>query len=332
MSGYVTYDSNMPTPASTHGSPNMSGESPPRMMATYPNSRGSSQQPATPGYSRPDIEWTGHTGHHMSLPGSQRSSPMAMPASTDMMAVDAFETTSPPNKHGLPTTAPDQHYWGPYGVPSAEHAPEFLPLLPSQHFYNSSANPHAVAPTLRSNHPPVSTPSMMLPSSSAQVPVIPNAPHQYGGMNLGMGAPHQFMGMQPTVVPKRKSLPRKTQTPRPRARRAKKAAAQKEEAGMACKAEPASPEAYLAALTDDPKELIEIQGGPEGADEQTLHVYSLWRKYHHLKGKGMWDSILDEWRTVYGPCEKPKLQMKIQRGVFNYAIWPISEVSAFNNL
>lgn len=324
------YDSsNMPTPASTHGSPNMSGESPLRMMATYPNSRSSSQQPATPGYSRPDIEWAGHTAHQMSLPGSQRSSPMAMPASTDMMAVDAFETTSSPSHHGISTPAPEQHYWGAYGVPSSEHPNEFMPLLPSQHLYDPAANPHAVPPTLLSNHPPVSTHSMMLPSSSAQVPVLPRAPHQFG-LNMGM-APRQFMGVQPTVVPKRKSLPRKTQTTRARTRRTKKTAAQNENAEVACKDEPASPEACLIALIDDADELIELQGGVDGADEQTLYVYSLWKKFYHLKGKGMWDSILDEWRTRYGPSEKPKLQMKIQRGVFNHAIWPDSEVSMTHN-
>ena len=45
----------------------------------------------------------------------------------------------------------------------------------------------------------------------------------------------------------------------------------------------------------------------------------------------MWDSVLDEWRTVYGPCEEPKLQMKLQRGVYNHAIWPEAEVSLYGN-
>lgn len=256
---------------------------------------------------------------------------MAMPTPADMMAVDAFETTSPPSHQCLSTPASEQQYWGSYGAPGTEHANDFLPMLPSQHFYNSTAHPNAVPPTLLSNHPPVPTPSMLLPSSSAQVPVIPNTPHQFGGVNMGIGH-HQFMGLQPTVVPRRKSLPRKTQTSRARTRRAKKAAAQKKDAGMACKAESTSPEACLGALTDDTEELIDIQGGVDGADEQTLYVFSLWKKYFHQKGKGMWDSVLEEWRTVYGSCEKPKLQMKIQRGVFNHAIWPDSEVSVFGNL
>ncbi|ORY55441.1 uncharacterized protein BCR38DRAFT_414894 [Pseudomassariella vexata] len=316
----ISYDSPLPTPVSVAGSPSLADRSSTKMIHAFGHNGGNSQQLTPPGTSRANpAEWYNPQTHQM----------------------HSLETSHSPEDHGLAVSAAEANYWGSYGVSGTEAQDDMSPHMTSQSLFMPM---HNVAPSalIRNPNAMMSSSPMPLAPAPPQVPILRGAPNpsdlgpvvtpmdnmQQPFGNMSSQQHPMFLDIHYATQPSssRRNLRPKTQRTRDkkRSRTASRALSNHGNEYMATQgdAQAASTSSGQQSQAQAPYPKIQLK---ETAPQEAKHLFDLRCKYDHKKGKGMWDSIMNEWEVANGRKDRATLQMQITRTVCKHAKWPESE-------
>ncbi|KAI3319681.1 hypothetical protein HD806DRAFT_525346 [Xylariaceae sp. AK1471] len=315
------YDTSLPTPVSVAGSPSMPERSS-KMLSTYCQHGGNSQQLTPPTTSRP---WS--YAHDMA---SNSSASMAVPSSTaEMLNIHSLESSHSPEQQAAVTQTPHFH-WSTYGVSSQDATEE---LSPSQPLYSS------VAPSVLMRSPHYGM------SSTTHVPLAPALPHVSMPPHttdaralMPSDLNHQFDGLSNISLeygqayPSRKSSKARKNRPGRSSKRGRNMyqnSTKNNSNGYGnvqadAIAAGTTPDSQDPSTSTPPKYLTLNSEAP--ADSR--YLVEVRCQMSDDKGKGMWEHIQQAYKERFTSKTKENLQMQLIRSIQQYAIWPEEEDQA----
>ncbi|KAH8899243.1 hypothetical protein GQ53DRAFT_801828 [Thozetella sp. PMI_491] len=315
----ATTDPRLLTPVSGVGSP-------PLHQRTATKAGGyHSSQTAVSGAQGPTPPSTSRMYYSYDLSSSQSPSPITIhPQASEAPSFDmqTFVTThSPPTNHPSPRDdlpPPPIDPYLPYvvsGVPGSEvdmYGPPGYPHTTADPAYISRPQGSSSEPATAPHMPPLApTPPILDPPhhSAYRAQLAPSGIRSIAGPGM-LPAPH-FQPSHPPISSARRPPPRKKRQPK----RVVKQSHFPSGAGST---------SGLAAGDSPPvkKEFITLA---EGCSHDDRRLFALRLKYDHIKGKGMWDKIGDEFDDKSAGKGREALQMRVHRMVAKYGVWPEAE-------
>ncbi|KAH8682414.1 hypothetical protein BX600DRAFT_430296 [Xylariales sp. PMI_506] len=335
----MAYESSIPTPVSV-GSPSLHDEGSPRIPHSFsPIGRGSCQpaSPCTPQSTH--SEWFNHSNGSI-MPMSQCSSPITMHGMPNLMPMNGLEGSQPSDVRGGPMNTTEQYHWGSYGVSCTESQDDMSPHMQSSALF--STLPHVSPSAVLKNTYMPGSPISMAPAPT-QVPLM-HTSSNIGGLGPPMttmeGVESTYgpiIHPQPLIVD---MYPSSKRAPRARATRRnnqKKGARDPSPNFFACD-DHETTQGHQNTCNDHSGDCARLDVNklrlkPVGNDisspsERDHYIFNLRCQLSHLRGKGMWDRILELWQERYEPKERAALQMQLTRAVAAHAIWPKDEDKA----
>ncbi|KAI0473685.1 hypothetical protein GGR56DRAFT_545349 [Xylariaceae sp. FL0804] len=315
------YEPSLPTPASVPASPPERSSTSDKILHSYDQHRGPSQQPTPPGTSQP---WSYSSG--------------MTTGSMEMLEMDGMESSchSPPEEHQTMSSQGHPSYWGQYTVSSTEGPEEMSPHMAHQPLYPVPIP--GVAPSVLINGGSHMT---LGPAPSHHVSLLPHGPdprhhahplaHMGGvpGHFGGMGHPHPVvMDFATPIYSSRKPKPRMSRQNRSR----KRAGTQSRALPKAGSPERESPpnidgQPTTQAQPQPPIKHLTLRPEASEADRFLLELRCQMND-DKRKGTGMWNEIAARYEVRYGKKERASLQMQLARTVLKHAVWPTEEDEA----
>ncbi|KAI1740297.1 hypothetical protein F4680DRAFT_115396 [Xylaria scruposa] len=318
------YESSLPTPVSVADSPSISERSD-KMLSTYNQQGGVSQQLTPPSSSRP---WP-----YTPSMANASSASMTVPTSAaevEMLDIHSLESSHSPEQQTTVLDSTPHFHWSTYGVSSHDSAEDLPPPLPSQALYSS------VPPSLLIRAPAYGLPSNTHVPLAPALPQVSMPPHPSDPRPLMAHDYQQFDNLSNICLeygqayPARKSKARANRNGRQSKRRDMAQNSTKNSSvgyddvhkgpmGADASSDPAG-NAFPKHLTLDDK-----------APEDSRYLVNMRCQLSDDKGKGMWEHIQQAYKERYGRKTKENLQMQLIRSVQSYAIWPEEEDKALKD-
>ncbi|KAI1324763.1 hypothetical protein F5Y16DRAFT_379869 [Xylariaceae sp. FL0255] len=295
------YDSNLPTPVSVAGSPSIPEKSN-RMMSPY----SSHHQPPSPPESR---AWNYSSG-------ITDSTSIPVPSSGPQMMDMSTLGPSPPGSEHAPT-APTP-YWGTYGVSSSD--PPDMPGMAPHGIYHSSLSPQmfvrsAVHEGLQSASP---YPHLGIAPTSSQAPNL----HPMPSASLS-DIDFEFQSSSARKTSRSQRANRAGRGARRRQHPASDSATLNGRNSYDAQADANVPPDHHNPENETDIEYLPL--GPDAPEELRFLVHARCEK-NHVKGKGMWEYMRSSYNKRFAVDKsKENLQMYLNRGVQQHALWPESE-------
>ncbi|KAH9892946.1 hypothetical protein F4778DRAFT_301312 [Xylariomycetidae sp. FL2044] len=320
-----SYDSpSLPTPVSVAGSPSLP-ETSGKMVQPYNQQGRNSQQPTPPATSH---QWS----YPITVPSTHSTSPMPLqPSSNELLEMQSLETTHSGDDHGPLGVSSPQFHWGPYGVSSTEAHDDMSPNISHQPLYPVQVPSVAPSALVRTS----------LPLAPSQVPILQGSPDprdlassmsplahphyhtHFGPLGHGLPTPIQVEITAPYRrggKSKRNTHNRTGKRNRPDSRKSNG-----EDLAHENRHNSAAGSHTQSQGTGQPIRRLEL--GPKAKDEDR-YLLKLRLDRSGEKGKGMWESIAEEFAKVYGFKERASLQMQLSRAVQKHGLWPDFEDEA----
>ncbi|TGJ88314.1 hypothetical protein E0Z10_g496 [Xylaria hypoxylon] len=306
------YDSPLSTPVSVTGSPSMQERSG-KMLSTYNQHGGGSQQLTPPTTSRP---WP-----YASNMASASPAPMTMQSSTaEMLDVHSLESSHSPEQHTAVVDPTSHFHWGAYGVSCTESTEE----LPPQPLYAS------VQPSLLIRSPPYGMPPnthVPLAPALSQVSIPPHPTNTQPLMANDMH--HHFSNLNHISLEYGQAYPARKSS---KARASRSNRLSKRGRNMDQNSTKTSGNNGGCASPDTrvhlPPQHLTLDAK---APEDSRFLVEMRCQMSDDKGKGMWEQIQRAYGERFGHKTKENLQMQLIRTVQSYAIWPESEDRALKD-
>ncbi|KAI1751881.1 hypothetical protein F4782DRAFT_540681 [Xylaria castorea] len=312
------YDSSLPTPVSVAGSPSISERSD-KMLSTYNQQGGVSQQLTPPTTSRP---WP------------YASSSMTVPTSTaevEMLDIHSLESSHSPEQQTTVLGSTPHYHWSTYGVSSHDPTEDLSPPLHSQALYSS------VPPSLL-----VRSPGYELPPNT-HIPLAP-APPQVSMPSYPADTRSLMVHDYPPfdnlsnisleygqAYPARKSKARANRTSRQSKRGRDMAQSSTKNGGIEYNDAHTNPMATNTSPNPVGHALLKHLTLDDKAPEDSRYLVNMRCQLSDDKGKGMWEHIQQAYKERFGRKTKENLQMQLIRSVQSYAIWPEEEDKALRD-
>ncbi|KAI0402832.1 hypothetical protein F4802DRAFT_608430 [Xylaria palmicola] len=313
------YDSSLPTPVSVAGSPSMQ-ERPNKMLPTYDQHGGGSQQLTPPTTSRP---WP----YPSSMAGASSAS-MTTPANTaEMLEIHSLESSHSPEQQAAVVDPANHFHWGTYGVSSNDPTEELSHPLPSQSLYSS------VQPSLLMRSPSYGLPTTTHVPMAPVLAQVSMPPHATDARQLMAHDLHQQFDNLSHIsleyappYPSRKSKARANRSGRP-TKRARGMNQDPTKNGGAQADSVAASGGSDAPSAAPPRHLTLDDKAPE----DSRFLVEMRCQLSDEKGKGMWENIQQAYKERFGRKTKENLQMQLIRTVQSYAVWPPEEDQALKD-
>ncbi|KAK7983905.1 hypothetical protein PG990_012616 [Apiospora arundinis] len=322
FSTYMAYDSSLPTPVSGAGSPSTSEDSHHKMATIYQQGGHRSQQPTPTIPSRRDSTWLNNTNQQINMPPSQASSPMDMNSTTTgMLGIQGLEASHSPEG--------TEHYWGAFTVSETGQQDDISsPALNNNGLYGNcnSTLPHVEPHDLLRSNAMFSSSPMGMSTTSAPVPILQSTQgmssmHDYHSMGGLGGSSTPYLPITPSHYVTPAKSHRKVQKPRQRKRRESKQGSNNGDSGSGNNAGSDSRNPRRLTFVP-PEKRITLN---EEAKQEDRDLIGLVYKHGDQLGTSMWECVAKDFSEDHAELDRAALQMRVQRAVHRYAVWPESE-------